>query len=106
MSDRRHLFEFVLRPIEQVAPWGAPGEENLHWFGLTDGWYWMNVGEVQLMRYSQRLIDAIPEWNPPLPYVDYQVDRLYDDLLSILPAIVDPIPPDIADFVRTPNEKS
>ena len=36
---------------------------SLHWFGLTQGWYWIEAGG--------------PE---PLPYVDYYVVRLWEDL--------------------------
>jgi hypothetical protein len=25
---------------------------RLHWFGLTDGWYWIEVGELRLLQYA------------------------------------------------------
>ena len=40
------LFEFVLRPLEEVQPWGVD-EPTLHWFGLTDGWYWIEAGDFR-----------------------------------------------------------
>ncbi len=33
------VFNFRLAPLEQVAPWGDPGDPRLRWFGLTDGEY-------------------------------------------------------------------
>jgi Family of unknown function (DUF5984) len=35
------LFNFELAPLERVQPWGKAGQQNLHWFGLTDGQYWI-----------------------------------------------------------------
>ena len=29
------LFNFILRPLEDVQPWGSD-PPTLHWFGLTD----------------------------------------------------------------------
>lgn len=46
------LFQFELRQLDQIQPWGAPDDPNLHWFGLTDGWYWIQVGEDRLFEYS------------------------------------------------------
>lgn len=89
------LFEFQLRPIEQVAPWGKEGEYSLSWFGLTDGWYWLKCGEEELFRYADELIKAwaakgMGEFK--LPYVDYHVVRLWEDILQMLPEILNPIP--------------
>ena len=40
-------FRFRLKPVEDIAPWGgsAPDERPyFSWFGLTDGWFWIEVG--------------------------------------------------------------
>ncbi len=92
------LFEFILRPLEEVQPWGDD-EPTLHWFGLTDGWCWWNVGSQQLFRNSQAWLDRWAGKYPKLaldpPYVDYQVSRPWEDLLSCLPDILDPVPDDL-----------
>lgn len=36
------LFQFRLRPLEEVEPWGGE-KPALHWFGLSDGWCWWRV---------------------------------------------------------------
>ncbi len=65
------LFNFSLTPLEKIIPWGEPGEEILHWFGLTDGTYWMEVGEHKLFEYSSSACESsAPE------YCDYQIVRL------------------------------
>jgi hypothetical protein len=44
------LFNFQLHPLEDTAPWGHEGDYHLGWFGLTDSFYWLNVGEQELFR--------------------------------------------------------
>lgn len=89
------LINFQLRPLEQIAPWGTAAQPTLHWFGLTDGWYWLEVGDQALFRYID---EALRLWPTPdaqaadLPYVDYYVVRFWEDLQEMLPAILEPIP--------------
>ena len=89
------LFEFILHPLQKVMPWGEAPNLMLHWFGLTDGIYYMNVGEDQLFRAPKEILE---QWRKEYPnaynfeYVDYPVIRLYEDLLEILTNILQPIP--------------
>jgi hypothetical protein len=88
------LFNFALKAINDIEPWGG---DCLHWFGLTDGNYYIDVGDVQLFRYSAEILAYWTKENPELKgvepfYVDYQVVRLYEDLLEILPDILQPVP--------------
>jgi hypothetical protein len=99
--------EFRLRPLREIAPWhDADGSHpHLSWFGLTDGWYWIAVGEVELFRYSRAVLDKWTQevggepWFAQmggLPYVDYQVAQLWSDLLGFLPDVLAPVPPRLA----------
>ncbi len=101
------LFEFILRPLEEVQPWGGD-EPNLHWFGLTDGWCWWNVGSQQLFRYSQVWLDRWAGEYPKLasdpPYVDYQISRTWEDLLACLPDVLDSLPDDFAQRIEDVEE--
>jgi hypothetical protein len=89
------LFQFQLRPIDDVVPWGSEGDYSLSWFGLTDGWYWLKCGEEELFRYSDVLL---AKWKheglqpTDLPYVDYQIVRLWEDVLEMLPEALAPVP--------------
>ncbi len=85
---------FSLTPLELVQPWGNPDCPSLHWFGLTDGQYWIDAGNVNLFEYSTAV-------QKPLGfprYCDYQVSRLHEDLLTILPAILEPAPPELVTY--------
>jgi hypothetical protein len=97
------LFEFELKPLDRIQPWGEPDDPNLHWFGLTDGYYYLNAKGHQLFRYTDEILN---HWNSKnisldanLPYPDYQIVRLYEDLLDILPNIYQPIPDYIFDRI-------
>jgi hypothetical protein len=84
-------FHFELRPLDEVTPWGDP--PSLHWFGLTDGWYWIECGGHELLRRT-RLDD-------PRPYVDYQVVRLWEDIIVLTPEVLEPVPADLIPFIAS-----
>jgi hypothetical protein len=99
------LFDFKLKEIHEITPWGEAGALSLHWFGLTDGYYHLNAGRHELFRYSEEIL---AHWKTGLnsayssyPYPDYQVVRLYEDILEIFPCVAQPIPDYIFDQFRT-----
>ncbi|ADI10690.1 hypothetical protein SBI_07570 [Streptomyces bingchenggensis BCW-1] len=94
-------FRFGLTPLAEVRPWGRRERPVLHWFGLTDGWYAIDLGEHELLRYSERTVRRLrgDGGGPAHPYADYYVVRLWEDLLALLPAALEPVPEDLADFV-------
>ncbi len=99
------LFEFQLKDLKDVLPWGNEPDLYLHWFGLTDGIYYLNVGNDQLFRASESILRYWCKQSNSIdlaqPYVDYQVVRLYEDLLEILPDILSPIPSVVNSLVET-----
>ncbi|MET7277064.1 DUF5984 family protein [Kribbella sp. NPDC005582] len=84
-------FRFGLHPLAKVGLWGGD-KPTLHWFGLTDGWYWIELGDVRLLRFAA---------DYDIPYVDYYVVRLWEDLLTLLPAALEEVPPDLIDFLES-----
>ncbi len=100
------LFEFNLRKIEDVRPWGTPPKKSLHWFGLTDGDYHLDVKGKQLFRYSPEILtlwhkqyEAIDDTE----FADYCVVRLWEDILDILPHILEPLPPALFEIIKSPQ---
>jgi hypothetical protein len=63
-------FRFELYPLDEVSSWGGD-QPTLHWFGLTEGWYWLEIGGHQLLRRTRL--------DHPYPYVDY-LARLWEDV--------------------------
>jgi len=106
------LFNLELRPISDITPWGpisAPDAKtpeylrhpHIGWFQLTDGWYWIDTGQGELFRYSQTLVDITNESytdrrRMPSPYIDYYVARIWEDLLDMLPWVLEPVPASLA----------
>ena len=106
MSHR--LFNFHLRDLKEIQPWGG---NRLSWFGLTDGVYYMQVGTQKLFESSQEILkywkEEYPQTDFTQPYVDYQIVRLYEDLLNILPSVLEPIPKQQQELIATmENEHS
>lgn len=95
------LFDFALRPLADVVPWGRPDDPNLHWFGLTDGHYWMDVGPDRLFEYSEA---AVADGTSRC--VDYQVSRLHEDVLEALPDVMEAVPPDLARHVTAAGRRN
>jgi hypothetical protein len=78
---------FELRPLAGVTPFGTRESGlRLHWFGLTDGWYDVVVSGHHLFRVD----GGDPRG------IDYQVVRLWEDLIEVVPAVTDEIPAALA----------
>lgn len=88
------LIGFRLLPLARTQPWGRPGNLTLHWFGLTDGCYWIEVGANRLFEYSEAAQAA-----GTARYCEYQVVRLYEDLLDMLPHILEPVPGSLIQYL-------
>lgn len=78
------LFEFALTPLKAIQPWGDPPNLSLHWFGLSDGTYHINLGATRLLEYATRAGEQ--------RFVEYYLARLHEDILEMLPGVLEPIP--------------
>lgn len=96
-----HLFNFNLRPLEEILPWGAPEAPYLHWFGLTDGEYWIDAGGNRLFEYSE-FVRAKFGWTQ---FCDYQVVRLYEDMLDLAPFALEPVPVQLRRYIAVDRSR-
>jgi hypothetical protein len=95
------LFDFQLRPLEEVQPWGKPPNLSLSWFGFTEGFYRLQIGSEFLLNYSEQFVEHQAEQSSNIyagSFVDYYVVRLWEDILDMLPHILEPFPPKISKF--------
>jgi hypothetical protein len=93
------LFNFHLHQLTEVEPFGKPPNLSLGWFGLTDGWYWIDTGSAELFKYTPAVVQ---HWQQTVPtpeassaldyYADYYVVRLWEDIIDLLPEALEPIP--------------
>ncbi|MFD5244919.1 DUF5984 family protein [Amycolatopsis sp. NPDC058340] len=81
-------FHFRLRPLAEVEPWG---DRRLHWFALTDGWYWIEVAGHKLFHHPSNTVVG------QSASVDYYVARLWEDIQEVLPSLLEPVPADLVD---------
>jgi hypothetical protein len=98
-------FNFSLLPVGEIQPWtnGDGTDPRLHWFALSDGHYWITIGDVDLFCTSETKLSELREegWAVSSPYVDYQVVRLWEDVLDCLPEFLEPVPDDLHGFIRS-----
>lgn len=93
-------FRFRLRPIAEVSPWGP--DRQLHWFGLTDGWYWIEIDGLELLRYAPQTVQRhIGGPDASASHVDYYAARLWEDMLGLHPAVLEPVPDDLSEFMSS-----
>ncbi|WP_326550343.1 DUF5984 family protein [Micromonospora sp. NBC_01813] len=85
-------FRFELYPLDEVSPWGSD-QPRLHWFGLTEGCYWLEVGGQELLRRIRHV--------HPHPYIDYYLARLWEDVIVLAPQVLEPVPDDLQSFIAS-----
>jgi len=98
------LFNFILDPIDEIAPWGKQPDLHLSWYALTLGQCFLKVGSEELLRYSGEVMQKELQESPKSlvqPYVHYQVARYRENVFDIVPRILEPVPPEIADYARS-----
>ncbi|MFF3431502.1 DUF5984 family protein [Streptomyces sp. NPDC002602] len=105
-TDSAIRFRFGLTPLDQVKPWGAQPE--LHWFGLTAGWYCVDIDGHEVLRYSERTVRELRHDRADdraHPYVDYFVVRLWEDVIALVSGAMEPVPHDLVDVAAdiSPN---
>jgi len=84
---------FKLRDLCAIEPWGEPGSKKLHWFGLTDGCYCIDTPAGRLLEHAGQADSDLGE-----RWCDYQLARIFEDLIDIWPTVSDPIPSDIVRY--------
>ena len=84
------LINFKLRHPDNINPWGDQSETSMHWFGLTDGEYWLDLNKTTLYEYTNEILagEEVNETN----HVEYQIVRLIEDWTSIFESIAEPVP--------------
>ncbi|MEM8559098.1 MAG: DUF5984 family protein [Bacteroidota bacterium] len=98
--------DFALKPLEEVMPWGTPPDQVLHWYGLTYGYYRIDLGNVKLFDYTP---EVMTHWAVAYPgadsdsRVDYQVARLWEDVIEALAPALRPLPDRLVAIMADPN---
>lgn len=83
-----NLFQFEMKAVEDIIPWGSDDKPSLSLFALTDGFFRMPVGEQVLFRYSAG-IQA--HWGMPERDADYYIAAFARDILGAVAAGLTPL---------------
>lgn len=96
---RPFKINFKLKEPQNIVPWG----NSLHWFALTDGLLWINVGDQTIYEYTD---EAVSFFGRNIKYNDYQLSRFLEDFSQILPFVAEPVPHVLYDYAEIFAEKA
>jgi Family of unknown function (DUF5984) len=88
------LFDFELAPLESYASAAHPANPELSWYALTQGEYWITVGNSTLLEYAEGARTGGTQ-----RYCRYPVARLHEDILTMLPSILEPVPATLVQYL-------
>ena len=89
---REFKIHFQLQELDYVMLWGEEPHRHIHWFGLTDGVLWIDVGNQTIYEYSEA---ALACWGGNVRYNDYQIVRFLEDFFGILRYVGESIPEEL-----------
>ena len=87
------IFDFEFKDLKTTIT-----ESGLVWYFLTDGFFWLNIGDKTLFQFSDEVIKIWEKSGYPLPTklsekcMSYPVVRLWEDMIDIFPTIIEPVP--------------
>lgn len=88
---------YLLKKPSEITPWGE-AHPTLHWFGLTDGLLWIEIGDSVIYEYAKAHAD---EKGNLIKYNDYQLSRFLEDFSDILSHVYESIPRTLYDTVES-----
>lgn len=94
---------FQLKELDKVKPFGEDADRSLHWFGLTDGFLWINAGTQTLYEYSEEA-DAFFEGCGR--YNEYYIARFLEDFTRTFQYVGESIPEKLYNDIDKFSEKS
>lgn len=90
---KKSMFNFQLKHPDSIH-WG----NSMHWFALTDGEYWIDMGDVKLYEYNKALLTEIDAEKHT--YLDYYIVRFIEDFTNLFENISESIPDRFYEIVK------
>jgi len=94
---------FQLKELDKIVPWGQEPHLCLHWFGLTDGLLWIDVGTQTIYEYNE---EANAYFGQKCRYNDYQISRFLEDFSHTFRYVGESIPEKLYYSLEEIDEKS
>lgn len=96
MNKNGLKINFQLQELEKIVPWGSEPHLSLHWFGLTDGLLWIDVGEQTIYEYNEASEQYFGNF---IKYNDYQLARFLEDFFHTFRYVGESIPKELYDIL-------
>lgn len=96
-------FNFQLKELDKIQPFGDDADRSLHWFGLTDGLFWINAGTQTIYEYSEEadaFFDGCGRYN------EYYIARFLEDFTHTFRYVGESIPEKLYNDIDKFSEKS
>ncbi len=90
----RFKINFQLRELDEIVPWGQEPHLSLHWFGLTDGFLWLDAGAQTIYEYNGA---AREYFGSSLHYNEYQISRFLEDFFGVFRFVGEAVPEELYD---------
>lgn len=85
-------FNFQLRKLDRITPFAQEVYRSLHWFGLTDGLFWIRVGDQTIYEYSAAANDFFGSCDK---YNEYNIARFMEDFFHTFRYVGESIPEEL-----------
>lgn len=94
------MIHYKLKDLKDITPWSNGDNQILHWFALTDSFYWFDFEGIEFPKYSTEIIK---EWNQKSDsrFVDYQFARLFWDFCEVIRHVDNPVPDEVFQKVNS-----
>lgn len=96
-------FNFKLRRLDKIAPFAQEIYRSLHWFGLTDGLFWIDIGEQTIYEYSPAANDFFGSCEK---YNEYNIARFMEDFFHTFRYVGESIPEELYNRLDTFGAKA
>ncbi len=83
---------YRLKDVESIQPWGG-AEKTLGWYGMSYGCHCIETDAGRLLEYFNSKTSRA-QW------CDYQVARLFEDMLTIWPHASEPVQENVVEFFK------
>lgn len=94
---------FKLKKLDKIEPFGQESHRSLHWFGLTDGLLWIEVGTQTIYEYSEEANDFFGSCGR---YNEYQIARFLEDFTHIFRYVGESVPEKLYQNIDRFGERS
>ncbi|MBU0661571.1 hypothetical protein KKG22_05360 [Patescibacteria group bacterium] len=102
------LFNFILKPLEDIVFVETKNKPIFDWFALSDGEYYIEIDGQKIYTVSDEYKAMVKNEDPErkLPdYMDYQISRMHEDFLGILSTVLQEVPEEFHSYIKTVGEE-